>query len=315
MQTTFSHTIHKNNRHHAWNHSLKPALIVDPGDVVTFEVPEATGGQFTPRSKAGAFWTLDFSRVNPLTGPVWVDGAAPGDAIKITLLAFELTNWGWTAILPGFGLLADVFPDPALHIWRFAPKIGALAEFKPGGRVPIRPFPGTIGLAPGAKGAHDVMVPRRVGGNMDTRDITEGTILHLPVEVAGGLLSIGDGHAAQGDGEVCGTALESPFKLTLKLELKKGAAPQFPWFSTPGPVSRHIDEKGYDVTTGVGSNLMASARAAVLAMIDLISNRHQITGPQAYMLCSVCADLRITEIVNSPNRVVACYFPRSVFDG
>ncbi len=313
MKIESDHTIHQEKRHYGWDNSLKPALTVSPGSVVTFDVPDASGGQFTPASKAGDIPGLDFSNVNPVTGPVAVEGAVPGDALKITLLGFELTDWGWTAIIPGFGLLADQFPDSFMHIWRFAPETGALAEFGPGGRVPIRPFPGTIGVAPAAPGLQEVINPRRVGGNMDTRDLTEGTILYLPVEVEGALLSIGDGHAAQGDGEVCGTAIESPFKLTVKLELEKGGAPPFPRFTTPGPVTRHIDEKGYEVTTGVGPDLMASAKAAVSAMVDLISGRYSMIAPHAYMLCSVCADLRISEIVDAPNWIVTCHFPLSVF--
>ncbi len=315
MKIAADYTIHEECRHYGWDNSLRPALTVAPGDTVTFDVPDASGGQFTPASKAGDIAALDFSNVNPVTGPVRVDGAEPGDALKITLLEFELTDWGWTAIIPGFGLLADDFPDPAMYMWRFAPQTGALAEYGPGGRVPIRPFPGTIGLAPAAAGVQEVINPRRVGGNMDTRDLTEGTVLYLPVEVGGALLSIGDGHAAQGDGEVCGTAIESPFRLTVKLELEKGLAPPFPRFTTPGPVTRHIDAKGYEVTTGVGPDLMASARAAVAAMIDLVSGGYGMTAPEAYMLCSVCADLRITEIVDAPNWIVACHFPLSVFAG
>ncbi len=315
MKITPDYTIHKDSRHYGWDNSLRPALTVAPGDVVSFEVPDASGGQFSRASEVRDIARLDFFSVNPVTGPVRVDGAEPGDALKITLLEFALADWGWTAILPGFGLLADDFPEPALHIWRFAPEIGALAEYGPGGRVPIRPFPGTIGLAPAAAGLHEVICPRRVGGNLDTRDLTQGTVLYLPVEVDGALLSIGDGHAAQGDGEVCGTAIESPFRLTVKLELEKGAAPPFPRFVTDRPVTRHIDGHGYEVTTGVGPDLMASARAAVAAMIDRLAARHRMSPPEAYMLCSVCADLRITEIVDAPHWVVGCYFPLAVFAG
>ncbi len=315
MKIASTYTIHKDHRHYGWDNALEPALTVAPGDTVTFDVPDASGGQLTPASGPEDIAAIDFSRVNPVTGPVRIDGAEPGDALKITLLEFELTDWGWTAIIPGFGLLADDFPDPAIHIWRFSPETGALAEYGPGGRVPIRPFPGTIGLAPAAGGVQEVINPRRVGGNMDTRDLTAGTVLYLPVEVPGALLSIGDGHAAQGDGEVCGTAIESAFKLAVKLELEKGGAPAFPRFTTPGPVTRHIDGQGYEVTTGVGPDLMVSARAAVAAMIDLVSGRYGMTGPEAYMLCSVCADLRITEIVDAPNWIVACHFPLSVLAG
>ena len=148
---------------------------------------------------------------------------------------------------------------------------------------------------------------------MDVRDVAVGTEIYLPVEVAGALFSVGDTHAAQGDGEVCGTAIESPMAVALKFELVKTANLAFPRFTTPGPVSRHFDEKGYEVTTGIGEDLMAAARAAVSAMIDLLSARQGMRAVDAYMLCSVCGDLRISEIVDQPNWVVSFYFPRIVF--
>ena len=258
--------------------------------------------------------TLDFARVNPVAGPVFIEGAEPGDAIKVTLLDFVPSGWGWTANIPGFGLLADQFKDPALHIWTYDAKTLAPAMYGPGGRVPLKPFCGTIGLAPAEAGLHSIVPPRRMGGNMDIRDLSAGTELYLPVEVAGGLFSVGDTHATQGDGEVCGTAIESPCSLAAKFDLIKGANLAFPRFTTPGPVARHFDVKGYEATTGIGSDLMAAARAAVSGMIDLLSKRYTMSAVDAYMLCSVCGDLRISEIVDLPNWVVAFYFPRAVFE-
>jgi acetamidase/formamidase len=144
------------------------------------------------------------------------------------------------------------------------------------------------------------------------RDLCAGTELFLPVEVAGALFSVGDTHAAQGDGEVCGTAIESPMDVTLKFDLVKGANLRFPRFTTRGPVTRHLDAEGYEVTTGVGPDLMEGARAAVSAMIDLLASRHGMSAVEAYMLCSVCGDLRVSEIVDMPNWVVSFYFPRVV---
>ena len=144
--------------------------------------------------------------------------------------------------------------------------------------------------------------------------MSAGTELYLPVEVAGGLFSVGDTHATQGDGEVCGTAIESPCSLAAKFELIKGANLTFPRFTTPGPVTRHLDVKGYEVTTGIGPDLMEGAKAAVSGMIDLLSKRYNMNAVDAYMLCSVCGDLRISEIVDMPNWVVSFYFPRLVFE-
>jgi acetamidase/formamidase len=178
----------------------------------------------------------------------------------------------------------------------------------------LKPFPGTIGLAPAEPGLHSVIPPRRVGGNMDVRDLAAGTELYLPVEVAGALFSVGDTHAAQGDGEVCGTAIESPMSVVLEFDLVKQANLATPRFTTPGPVSRHLDGKGYEVTTGIGPDLMEGARSAVSQMIDLLCGRHAIKPVEAYMLCSVCGDLRVSEIVDMPNWVVSFYFPRLVLD-
>ena len=149
---------------------------------------------------------------------------------------------------------------------------------------------------------------------MDVRDIAEGTELWLPVEVDGALFSVGDTHAAQGDGEVCGTAIESPMDVALTLDLVKDARLKTPRFTTPGPVTRHLDARGYEVTTGIGPDLMAGARDAVMGMVDLLTAKHGLKPVEAYMLCSACADLRVSEVVDIPNWVVSLYFPRIVFE-
>jgi acetamidase/formamidase len=199
-------------------------------------------------------------------------------------------------------------------LWKYDAAALTPALYGRNGRVPLKPFAGTIGVAPAEPGLHSVVPPRRVGGNLDIRDLAAGTTLYLPVEVAGALFSIGDTHAAQGDGEVCGTAIESAMNVALTLDLVKGAKLSMPRFTTPGPVTRHLDEKGYEVTTGIGPDLMSGAKAAVSNMIDLLGKQHGLAAVDAYMLCSVCGDLRISEIVDMPNWVVSFYFPRCVFE-
>jgi len=307
------HTIHRDHHHFGWDNAHAPVLTVAPGETVYLETVDSSGGQLTAMSTLSDLAVLDFGKVNPVTGPIAIDGAEPGDALKVTLLGFEPSGWGWTALIPGFGLLTDQFPDPALHIWNYDRDRLGTSAYGPGGRVPLKPFVGTMGLAPAEAGLHSVVPPRRVGGNMDIRDLAEGTELLLPVEVAGALFSLGDTHAAQGDGEVCGTAIESPMNVALKLDLVKGANLPFPRFRTPGPVTRHLDEKGYLVTTGIGPDLFAGARAAVSGMIDLLCAEQGLQADEAYMLCSVAGDLRISEIVDMPNWVVSFYFPQVVF--
>ena len=309
-----NHTIHDHQCHFGWNRDNPPVIRIAPGETVEFHPVDSSGGQLTQGSTLADLKALDFSKVNPVAGPVFIEGAVPGDAIKVTLLGFTPSGWGWTANIPGFGLLADQFKDPALHIWKYDAASLSPAMFGPGGRVPLKPFCGTIGLAPAEAGQHSVVPPRRMGGNMDIRDMAEGTELYLPVEVAGGLFSVGDTHACQGDGEVCGTAIESPCSVAARFELVKGANLAFPRFTTPGPVSRHLDAKGYEVTTGIGPDLMEGARAAVSGMIELLARRYNMNAVDAYMLCSVCGDLRISEIVDMPNWVVSFYFPRVVFE-
>jgi acetamidase/formamidase len=314
MDHACDHALHKTLHHLGWNNANPPALKIAPGETVAFETVDSSGAQLAPGSTVEDLARLDFTRVNPVTGPVFVDGAEPGDALRIRILDMTPSGWGWTANIPGFGLLADQFPDPALHMWSYDTASMAPAAFGPGGRVPLKPFCGTIGLAPAAEGTHSIVPPRRVGGNMDVRDIGVGTELWLPVEVAGALFSVGDTHAAQGDGEVCGTAIESPMSVAIAFELEKGANLRFPRFRTEGPVSRHLDAGGYDVTTGIGEDLMTAARDAVSAMIDLLARRTGMSAVEAYMLASVAGDLRISEIVDAPNWVVSFYFPRIVLE-
>lgn len=275
---------------------------------------DATSGQLTAKSTVEDIRSLDFGRVNPIAGPVFVDGAVPGDALKVTLLGFEPSGWAWTAIVPGFGLLADDFREAALHIWSYDKSFAAPAMYGSIARVPLKPFCGTIGLAPAVPGEHSTIPPHSAGGNMDIRDLTVGVDLYLPVQVKGALFSLGDTHAAQGDGEVCGTAIESPMSVSAKFDLVKGANLRFPRFTTPGPVTRHLDAKGYEVTTGIGPDLMEATKNALRGMIDLLGRQHGLAAESAYMLCSVCADMRISEIVDQPNWVISCYLPRVVFD-
>jgi acetamidase/formamidase len=305
-------TIH-HHHHQGWDRSFPAVLTVAPGETVTFETVDASGGQLAPGSTLAELRALDFSRVNPVTGPVAIDGAEPGDALQIRIEHFAPSGWGWTANIPGFGLLADQFPEPALHLWRYDTAAMAPAAFGSCARVPLKPFAGTIGVAPAEPGLHSVVPPRRVGGNLDIRDLAAGVPSLLPVAVPGALFSVGDTHAAQGDGEVCGTAIESPMTVTLRFELVKAANLAFPRALLPGPPTRHLDGAGYDVTTGIGPDLMQGARDAVCGMIDLLTRRHGMQPVEAYMLCSVAGDLRISEIVDQPNWVVSFYMPRAIF--
>ena len=313
------YTIHGAQHHFGWDNTLAPALRVAPGSTIEFHCHDSSAGQLGPSSTLQSVVDLDFGKINPVSGPIYVDGAMPGDVLKVTLegfapKVFDGKGFGWTANIPGFGLLADQFKDPALCLWSYDPTTMEPALWGKSAKVPLKPFSGTIGNAPAEVGHHSVVPPRRVGGNLDIRDLTSGVTLYLPVEVEGALFSVGDTHAAQGDGEVCGTAIESPMNVVLTLDLVKNQPLKTPRFTTPGPVTRHLDAKGYEATTGIGPDLMTAAKDAVSGMIDLLQAQQGISAVDAYMLCSVCGDLRISEVVDMPNWVVSFYFPRVVFE-
>lgn len=314
MCKSCNYTIHGAQHHFGWDNSFVPAETVEPGSTILFHCHDSSAGQLSPSSTVDDVKTLDFGKINPVSGPIYIEGAEPGDAIKVSIDSFKPSGFGWTANIPGFGLLADQFTDPALTIWKYDPATLEPALFGEHGRVPLKPFAGTIGNALAEDGLHSIVPPRRVGGNLDIRDLAAGTTLYLPVEVAGALFSVGDTHAAQGDGEVCGTAIESPMDVVLTLDLVKDANLAMPRFTTPGPVTNHLDAKGYEVTTGIGADLMEGAKGAVSQMVDLLSARYNMNPVDAYMLVSTCGDLRISEIVDMPNWVVSFYFPRCVLE-
>jgi acetamidase/formamidase len=300
-------TLHHRDGHRGWDRDLTPRLEVEPGATVELELLDGFGGQLGPGATGADVAALDLDLANPLTGPIVVRDASPGDALVVEVLDVTVGELGWTALIPGFGLLADEFPDPAAivsHIGDGRVRLGTFAE------VAARPFLGTVGVAPAAPGPHSVIPPRRVGGNLDCRDVHPGALLLLPVEVEGALLSAGDPHAAQGDGEVCGTAVETTATATLRLDVRPGAAPPAPQLelpvTAPPPTGPRV------LTTGVGPDLLTGAKDATRAMIDRLVTAHGLGPAEAYALCSVAADLRIIEVVDVPNWVVGCELDLSV---
>jgi acetamidase/formamidase len=305
-------TIHvkREQWHLAWDKSITPIAFIESGETVEFSLMDASCGQIGPDSSVDTIRALDFSRVDQVNGPIYVEGAAPGDTLQIEFLSFEPAEWGWTAIIPGFGLLADEFTEPAIHIWHLE---DGWAEFVPGVRIPLAPFCGEVGLAPGQPGALSTIPPYRHGGNLDTKHLTAGSTLYLPVEASGALFSLGDGHAAQGDGEVCGTAIETPMHATVRLSVRKDYPVQAPQLVTAGPLNPHANIAPYYATTGVGPDLMEATRDAVRQMIAHLERRYGLSHTDAYMLCSVAVDLKICEVVDAPHWVVGAFLPESLF--
>jgi acetamidase/formamidase len=298
----------KDHIHFGWDNSVAPVSVVEPGATVTLDLVEASGGQLSGDSVASDLAALDFDRLNPVTGPLYIDGAVPGDVIAISIDELDVASWGWSANIPGFGLLSDQFPEA--HLARSVLE-GGVARLSFGAVVPLVPMVGTIGVALPEPGIHSVVPPRRFGGNLDIRHITRGATLMLPVGVDGALLSVGDAHGAMGDGEVCGTGIETDAVISLRVEVLKGKSIAYPRYITSEKSTR---SGGALATTGVGPDLMVATRDAVSAMIDEIVTRTGIASVDAYILTSVAADLKISEVVDAPNWVVSMHLPLTILE-
>jgi acetamidase/formamidase len=294
--------------HNVWDMTMAPACEVESGDSIELAVPDASYGQVGKDLRADALLGLDFSLMNPVAGPVFVRGARPGDTLEVEILEVRTGTWGWTGIVPGFGLISDDFPEPWLRISEIE---RGLVRYADGVTIQSRPFPGTIGVAPSRPGAHSVLPPSEFGGNLDVRYLTVGTTLLLPVGVEGALLSIGDGHAAQGDGEVCGSAIETSIEIAVRVRVRTDLHIRAPQLvvpaldSAPGPAH---------VTTGVAEDLRNAAQDAVRAMIEHLVATRGLDPAEAYGLTSIAGDLRINEVVNAPMWVVGMAMPTSVFE-
>jgi acetamidase/formamidase len=310
-------TVHalRHDAHNAvWDNSIEPALEVSSGDTVELRARDASDGQLERDSTAADVPLIDFDRVNPVSGPIFVKGARPGDTLVVELLEFRPQEWGWTAIIPGFGLLAEEFPQPWLGFSRIEAE-RSVVRFGERVTLPLAPFSGNLGVAPAEPGPHSVIPPRRWGGNLDIKHLGAGATLYLPIGVEGALFSLGDTHAAQGDGEVCGTAVEVSMDVVVRLSVRRDIAVRAPQFELPPPAGAvPVLTSGYHVCTGVGSDLLEAARDAIRATIARLVDRHGFAPQEAYALASVAVDLRIHEVVDAPNWVVGAFLPEALID-
>ena len=314
MAVVHEHAIERGKVHYKWDRRNPPAIEIDPGDVVHFETEEVTDGQVTEGCPASKLGEIDFNRLYPLAGPVYVKGAKPGDVLEVEILELQPLEWGWAGILPGLGLLAEDFKEP--YIRHFDLRNGRYAELRSDIRIPLQPFCGTMGVATDDEGPLDVLPPTKGAGNIDTRHLNVGAKLYLPVFVEGGLFSAGDCHAAQGDGEVCVTGIECPMRFSLRFNVVKGG-PAKPWryqfVTPPGSLQPRFDEKGYYACTALGPDLMENAKNAVRDLIDWLGREKKLGREDAYILCSEAADLKISQIVDQPNWGVSAYLSLAVF--
>jgi acetamidase/formamidase len=306
-----THYFPEDRVHFTWDAGNEPVLTIDPGDTVVVTTRDVSDNQITPASEASVIASLDWGRVYPLAGPIAVDGARAGDTLAVDILDLHPRGWGWTAILPGLGLLPEDFPDPYLRIFDLT--LGDVAYMREDIAIPLEPFFGTMGVCPAGASAQPVMPPGIFGGNMDTRQLVRGTTLYLPVQVEGALFSCGDAHGAQGDGEVCVTGLEAPMFGTLRFRLERERSIPAPQYRTAGPLTPRVDHAGFYGTTGVGGDLYAASQDALRAMIDHLGARHGLSPEDAYLLSSLVVDLKISEIVDAGQYVVSALLPDAVF--
>ena len=305
-----SHYLDSSVIHQVWDNALPPRLEIESGDSVTVEIRGGGNNHFTPQSTHQDVLTRNM-KGHALSGPIFIKGARPGDVLQVESLELKPWDWGYTLISPGRGLLPDDFPGPYLKIWDLSN--GETGRFRPGIEVPLEPFHGVMGVAPAEPGEHPTMPPRRVGGNLDIKQLTAGSTLWLPIEVEGALFSVGDAHAAQGDGEVCVTAIETGMTSTLRLSLRRDLSLETPQFRTAGPIIRKTNTAGWQATTGIAPDLMAATKQATRQMIAYLAREHDLTPEEAYILSSVAVDLKISEVVDAPNWVVSAFLPLSIF--
>jgi acetamidase/formamidase len=297
--------------HFTWDAGNAPVITVDSGDTVVITTRDVSDNQITPESDASVIAGLDWDRVYPLAGPIAVAGAEPGDTLAVEILDLHTLGWGWTAILPGLGLLPDDFPDPYLRIFDISN--GDFAYMREDVAIPLAPFLGTMGVCPAGASAQPIMPPGNFGGNMDTRQLVRGTTLYLPVHVEGALFSCGDAHGCQGDGEVCVTGLEAPMFASLRFTLEKGRTLPSPQYRTAGALTPRVDHGRFYGTTGVGGDLYVCAQNAVRAMVDHINTTYGLAREDAYLLASLAVDLKISEIVDAGQYIVSAVLPESIF--
>ena len=366
------------NRYHP---AIKPVARAKPGQLILFETRDALDSNLNVNSQGKDLAAVDLNLVHPLTGPVYVEGAVRGDVLAVTLVDVDPDEYGYTTIIPGFGFLRDLFPDPFIANWKLN-RMEAVSDQVPGVAIPFNGFMGTVGTLPGAaevdawvareaqlgeaggfvlppqptgarppevcgpSGSHKdkclrTIPPRENGGNMDIQQMVVGTTLLFPCYVDGCGLFVGDVHYAQGDGEVCGTAIEISAKVTVRTEIRKGmgallkSGPHFEggsqlkqlepdkFYATVGyplkkagevpPYYKYLDSQRLGALANLSEDLVIAARNSLVEMIDWLVKTKGVTRQQAYVITSVACDLRIGNVVDVPNYAVSTICPLEIF--
>jgi len=297
------YSLTRDQTHNKFSRSIPPALTVPSGAVISVETEEASDAQLDIESTSADIPNVEFDPIHPLTGPVYVEGAEPGDVLAVTLHKVEMGDWGWSGIFPGFGFLSEEFDQPFLKTFELA-RDAKVAIFSDRISIPLKPFPGVMGVAPDTDSLLSTIPPRANGGNMDDPNMTEGTTVYFPVFVEGALFSIGDTHATQGMGEVCGTAIEAPMHIIYEVEvIKDGRSISEPQYETDD----------YYAVTAFATTIDEAAKKATRYMIDYLTDMHGLSRNEAYILCSLAGDLKIAEVVDVPHMLVAMHMPKAIF--
>jgi acetamidase/formamidase len=302
------HTLNAEPTHSLWDRTLPARLHIAPGDEVQFECTDASGGQVHLEMTAAEFQSIDRTRIHALTGPVWVDGAEPGDVLEIDVLATQHRGWGWSSIIPGLGFLKNRFTEPYLFHWHLD---GNQTLSLDPAVVPLRPFLGVMGVARNEDGSFRTRPPGPFGGNLDVRELCAGAKLYLPVYNPGALFSCGDGHAAQGDGEVCINGIECPLDVILRFRLHKQQPLSGPLVESSETVASDTRADSWIVLES-GPNIATAAQAATSRMIDLLISRWGFSDVHAYILCSVALKLRLSQVVNEPMFTVSAAISKDI---
>jgi formamidase len=347
--------------HNRYHPDIPPILEVAEGEEIVLETRDGVDGQIGPDSTVADLAQLDAGRIHPLTGPVFVKGAKPGDMIEVEFIDILPQPTAFSAIVPGLGFLRDVMTTPFIVHWQIRDGFATAPEI-PGVRIPGAPFMGISAVAPSAQKLKEwtereqrcldaggfvlppeeagavpagrcgleglrTLPPRENGGNFDVKQLTKGAKLMLPVFADGGLFSTGDGHFAQGDGEVCVTAVEMGATVAVRFKIHKELAKKRtfagPVFSHPGYFTdpQHAVPQNFLAVMGMpinaagdieSENLTLAARNATLNMIALLEERG-FSREQAYVICSVAVDLRVSNVVDVPNYVVSAFLPEAIF--
>jgi formamidase len=348
--------------HNRWHPDIAPSVRIAAGSVIELDTLDGLDGQIGPQTKHEDLASIDLGRVHPMTGPVYVEGAEPGDLLAVKIEAITTAERGFTCIMPGFGFLRDLFPNPFVVHWEMADGFARSKEL-PRVRIPGAPFMGVMGVAPShellqrivareaelaqrggmamppdpagalptggsiAAAAFRTIAPHENGGNMDIKQITAGSTLYLPVYVPGALFSVGDAHFAQGDGESCGTAVETTGTFVARFDLLKGEARRRkqtdPSYATEVPRPERAAPVRFYSTTGIctrkdgrseSEDLTLAARNALINMLDYLGDAYGYSREQAYCLASVAVDLKVSQVVDVPNFIVSASLPLDIFD-